>query len=129
MTDDIKELQELVKYYQNQANYYHEKATNWHKLADYSIAYLQGKNELKLYFFSQWEDPYGTYNEFTVLALSEDDAWKQIKEKMKEPDGYGTDYNGNTSPYYGEYEHDRSVYKVKCYPVDKPVAIRHLSAD
>lgn len=104
----------------------------WQKLADYfdiSVAYLQGKNELKLYYFSQWSDPYGTYNEFTVLAKSEDDAWKQIKEKMKEPDGYGTDYNGNTSPYYGEYEHDRSVYKVKCYPVDKPVVIRHLSAD
>ena len=27
MTDDIKELQDLAKYYQNQANYYHEKAT------------------------------------------------------------------------------------------------------
>ena len=88
-----------------------------------------GQNELKLYFFSQWEDPYGTYNEFTVLAPSEDDAWKQIKEKMKEPDSYGTDYNGNTSPCYGEYEHDHSVYKVKCYPVDKPVVIRHFSAD
>lgn len=34
MTDDIKELQELVKYYQNQANYYHGKATKWHKQAD-----------------------------------------------------------------------------------------------
>lgn len=34
MTDDIKELQDLAKYYQNQANYYHEKATKWHKQAD-----------------------------------------------------------------------------------------------
>ena len=34
MTDDIKEVQELAKYYQNQANYYHEKATKWHKQAD-----------------------------------------------------------------------------------------------
>ena len=34
MTDDIKELQDLTKYYQNQANYYHEKATKWHKQAD-----------------------------------------------------------------------------------------------
>ena len=34
MTDDIKELQELAKYYQNEANYYHEKATQWHKQSD-----------------------------------------------------------------------------------------------
>ena len=34
MTDDIKELQDLAKYYQNQANYYHEKATKWYKQAD-----------------------------------------------------------------------------------------------
>ena len=34
MTDDIKELQELAKYYQNKANYYHEKATQWHKQSD-----------------------------------------------------------------------------------------------
>ena len=34
MTDDIKELQDLAKYYQNQANYYHEKATKWHKQAE-----------------------------------------------------------------------------------------------
>lgn len=34
MTDDLKELQDLTKYYQNQANYYHEKATKWHKQAD-----------------------------------------------------------------------------------------------
>ena len=34
MTDDIKELQDLAKYYQNQANYYYEKATKWHKQAD-----------------------------------------------------------------------------------------------
>ena len=34
MTDDIKELQELAKYYQNEANYYHEKATQWRKLSD-----------------------------------------------------------------------------------------------
>lgn len=34
MNDDIKELQDLAKYYQNQANYYHEKATKWHKQAD-----------------------------------------------------------------------------------------------
>ena len=34
MTDDIKELQELAKYYQNQANYYHEKATQWRKQSD-----------------------------------------------------------------------------------------------
>lgn len=104
----------------------------WQKLADYfgvSVAYLQGKDEFKLYYFSQWEDRYGTYNEFTVLARSEDDAWKQIKEKMKEPEGYGTDYNGNTYPCYGTYEHNRSVYEVKCYPVDKPVVIRHFSAD
>ena len=87
------------------------------------------KEKLKLYYFSQWDDPYDVYNEFTVLAKSEDDAWKQIKEKMKEPEGYGTDYNGNTYPCYGTYEHNRSVYKVKCYPVDKPVVIRHFSAD
>ena len=31
MTDDIKEVQELAKYYQNYAEYYHEKATWWHK--------------------------------------------------------------------------------------------------
>ena len=34
MTDDIKEVQELAKYYQNYAEYYHEKATRWHKQAD-----------------------------------------------------------------------------------------------
>lgn len=34
MTNDIKELQELAKYYQNEANYYHEKATQWHKQSD-----------------------------------------------------------------------------------------------
>lgn len=34
MTDDIKELQELAKYYQNCAEYYHEKATRWHKHSD-----------------------------------------------------------------------------------------------
>ena len=34
MTDDIKELQELVKYYQNEANYYHEKAAQWRKQSD-----------------------------------------------------------------------------------------------
>ena len=34
MNDDIKELQELAKYYQNEANYYHEKATQWHKQSD-----------------------------------------------------------------------------------------------
>ena len=34
MTDDIKELQELAKYYQNCAEYYHEKATRWHKQSD-----------------------------------------------------------------------------------------------
>lgn len=34
MTDDIKELQDLARYYQNQAKYYHEKATKWHKQAD-----------------------------------------------------------------------------------------------
>ena len=34
MTDDIKEVQELAKYYQNYAEYYHEKATKWHKQAD-----------------------------------------------------------------------------------------------
>ncbi|MCT7720547.1 MAG: hypothetical protein N5847_05470 [Lactobacillus crispatus] len=34
MTDDIKELQELAKYYQNCAEYYHEKATWWHKQSD-----------------------------------------------------------------------------------------------
>ena len=34
MNDDVKELQDLAKYYQNQANYYHEKATKWHKQAD-----------------------------------------------------------------------------------------------
>ena len=34
MTDDIQELQELAKYYQNEANYYHEKATQWHKQSD-----------------------------------------------------------------------------------------------
>lgn len=87
------------------------------------------KEKLKLYYFSQWDDPYDVYNEFTVLAPSEDDAWKQIEKKMKEPEGYGTDYNGSTFPCYGVYERDRSVYKVKCYPVDKPVVIRHFSAD
>lgn len=68
---------------------------------------------------------------WTVVDLTDGTdygRWDTV-EKMKEPDSYGTDYNGNTFPYYGEYEHDRSVYKVKCYPVDKPVAIRHLSAD
>ena len=34
MTDDIKEVQELAKYYQNYAEYYHEKATRWHKQSD-----------------------------------------------------------------------------------------------
>ena len=34
MTNDIKELQELAKYYQNAANYYHEKATQWCKQSD-----------------------------------------------------------------------------------------------
>ena len=34
MTDDIKEVQELTKYYQNYAEYYHEKATRWHKQLD-----------------------------------------------------------------------------------------------
>ena len=34
MTDDIKEVQELAKYYQNYAEYYHEKATRWHKRSD-----------------------------------------------------------------------------------------------
>ena len=34
MADDIKELQELAKYYQNCADYYHEKATLWHKQSD-----------------------------------------------------------------------------------------------
>ena len=34
MTDDIKELQELAKYYQNYAEYYHEKATRWRKQSD-----------------------------------------------------------------------------------------------
>ncbi|WEB33791.1 hypothetical protein [Lactobacillus crispatus] len=34
MTDDIKEVQELAKYYQNCAEYYHEKATRWHKQSD-----------------------------------------------------------------------------------------------
>ena len=34
MTNDIKELQELAKYYQNEANYYHEKAKQWHKQSD-----------------------------------------------------------------------------------------------
>ena len=34
MTDDIKEVQELAKYYQNCAEYYHEKATWWHKQSD-----------------------------------------------------------------------------------------------
>ena len=34
MNDDIKELQELAKYYQNKANYYHEKATQWRKQSD-----------------------------------------------------------------------------------------------
>ena len=32
--DDIKEVQELAKYYQNYAEYYHEKATRWHKQSD-----------------------------------------------------------------------------------------------
>ena len=34
MTDDIKEVQELAKYYQNCAEYYHKKATRWHKQSD-----------------------------------------------------------------------------------------------
>lgn len=34
MNDDIKELQELAKYYQNCAEYYHEKATRWRKQSD-----------------------------------------------------------------------------------------------
>ena len=34
MNDDIKELQDLAKYYQNYAEYYHEKATRWHKQSD-----------------------------------------------------------------------------------------------
>lgn len=34
MNDDIKELQELAKYYQNEANYYYAKATQWHKQSD-----------------------------------------------------------------------------------------------
>ena len=36
MTDDIKELQELAKYYQNCAEYYPEKATWWRKQLDFS---------------------------------------------------------------------------------------------
>lgn len=87
----------------------------------------KGKEKLKFYYFSQWDDPYYEYNEFTVLATSENDAWKQIQKKMDEPDGYCTDYAGNTEPVYGEYLTDRSVYKVKCYPVNLPVTIRHLS--
>lgn len=34
MTDDIKELQDLAKYYQNQAEYYHEKAIQWKKQSE-----------------------------------------------------------------------------------------------
>lgn len=119
----------LAKYERGERNPKIDKLEALSEFYNVSVSYLQGKDELKLYFFSQWEDPYGTYNEFTVLAKSEDDAWKQIKEKMKEPEGYGTDYNGNTYPCFGTYEHNRSVYKVKCYPVDKSVVIRHFSAD
>ena len=87
------------------------------------------KEKFKLYYFSQWDKLCDVYNEFTVLASSEDDAWKQIEKKMEEPEGYVTDYNGSAFPCYGVYERDRSAYKVECYPVDKPVVIRHFSAD
>ena len=51
---------------------------------------------------------------------------EQIEKKMEEPEGYVTDYNGSAFPCYGVYERDCSAYKVECYPVNKPVAIRNL---
>ena len=47
MTDDIKELQELAKYYQNCAEYYHEKATRWHKQSDEDEAERPDESNLR----------------------------------------------------------------------------------
>lgn len=67
---------------------------------------------MKLYYFSQLEDPYDMYTDFTVIAKSKKEAWKLIKNKMM--DAY-------------EFMNDYSKYEIKEYPLNKPVCISHFS--
>ena len=67
MTDDIKELQDLAKCYQNQANYYHEKAAKWHKQADQDEA----ERERLIYLMNQIYVLTGHESKDTVDDLAE----------------------------------------------------------
>lgn len=77
MTNDIKELQELVKYYQNEANYYHEKATQWRKQSDEDEA----ERERLVDIMCKIYDLTGHESKGTVDDLAE--KLDQIKELTK----------------------------------------------
>ncbi|QLL73851.1 hypothetical protein [Lactobacillus crispatus] len=82
------------------------------------------ENKLKLYYFSQDEDPYNMYNEFAVLAESADDAWTQIQRKSIKDEFTGQSLSMMD---LHDFDDDRSHYEVKCYPLDKPTVIAHYS--
>lgn len=70
---------------------------------------------MKLYIFDLGFGAYEMWGSFTVLATSEDDAWKQIVK------GYG-DASGDT------FEADRSQYSVTAFPLNEKVIFAHWSA-
>lgn len=113
-----------ISYYESGKR--HPKIESWQKLADFfgvSVDYLRGsKPKLNLYQFYQYQDEYGMYTEFTVLAEDEDDAWRQIlnkKVKMEKQDPF----------VRYEILENRKFYHVEKYPVNEKSVIPHYSHD
>lgn len=111
----------LGKYERGERN---PKIDKFKKLAKYfnvTVPYLQGivpreDKRMKLYNFSQSEDPYEMYDEFTVVASSREEAWEAIKNRMKvlEPENYN-------------WINDYSKYDIGEYSLDKPIVLEHFS--
>lgn len=98
----------------------------WQKLADFfgvTVPYLKGA--MNLYIFSQVAMTYGSCGSFSVLAQSEDDAWKQIQ-------GYIRRHTA-AKPYYDydrvKFVTDRNKYHVQIYKLDKKAVIPHYIHD
>ena len=88
-----------------------------------------GDTKMNVYVFSQCDDPFEMYTDFTVVAKSKDDAWEQIKALFK---GKREWWEKFTPDEWDEFTsdsffNDRSQYKVVKLDLNAPKVIAHYS--